>query len=1010
MNYQPISLDTFIPELPKKWNNSFKEFQRYLDVFYNGTKGIIIKPIETTGKVKGARGEFTTTITDNLVVRNQWTNLYENFTTADVDYINTRNGLDASIRDASTSGWPYEDPAYKWIDVNSPYLKITPDNPIALQNKNLGQVVRFLFNDPTFSGSFEILLDPCSNKVFELSGADSSAMYLELITISYDASWGPVWEPYKYGVLDSSGAGGGSGTIGGSGTLDYIPRFTSSTDIGDSAIWMDGNQLNTFSIRPNFSNIILDDNYGLRNTSQNIIGSTTNDIVINSSSSSKDVSIFGNTKISGSLETGDMGNVKSYVDLSLGLRDVSIDWLNTNKASISALNGKLNDTTDTFSGVLTIAGSISISNTLTANGPIDLNGDSNINSIESITSSSGASSILFFPTETIFVDNVPNGGLKYSGDYSDTFTDRSFIDKGYMLAYVDGSLATLPTDSSINDLYSLLGGKLDSSTDTFNGILTVSGDINISNDVAIGGNLTVNGSTYFIGVETLDVSSAYIFMNTGFTGTPPSTMQSGIVVERGDNDPYAILFDETNEQFRVGITNWNGTQYEDSSTQAVATRQDSPLDEGIVFWNNSENRFDTFTDFTYDNGANRLNIGGILNLQEQSNIASLRYNSSTILQVLSSNTGLFHPSGNGNLQITNSELGLHHNSSVTFGGPSLDRLIINTGTGQIYCPSIGLSNQSKILYFNELTGEITYDDPSTGGSFNTISIDSSIQELRSYNSIQDASILALSPIDTSSLDASIVSLRDYDAIQDASILALSPIDTSSLDASIVSLRDYDAIQDASILALGSTYYGENGISVLDSSISLGGALIKDTSIQINTNVLQFTTDYFGPELGLYGDTEHRAFIGLKQYDTYAEFTQTQLRLFQNSSRITLGSSQITIATDATDGSIGILSTGAGALVFDPDISQTIFTDYGNENGIQYASDYSATFNPLSIIHKQFMTDYVDGSLGTKQDKILYASPASNGAGTAGEFAYDSSYFYVCTSTNTWGRIALELGY
>ena len=34
-----------------------------------------------------------------------------------------------------------------------------------------------------------------------------------------------------------------------------------------------------------------------------------------------------------------------------------------------------------------------------------------------------------------------------------------------------------------------------------------------------------------------------------------------------------------------------------------------------------------------------------------------------------------------------------------------------------------------------------------------------------------------------------------------------------------------------------------------------------------------------------------------------------------------------------------------------------------------------------------------------------ASPASNGAGTAGQWAWDASFIYICVATNTWRRVA-----
>jgi len=89
MNWDQIYLDTFIPELPRHWNNNFASVKRYLEFFYDGSLGIIIKPVNTTGRVKAARGEFVTAVVDNLIVKNQFTNLYDNTTSVYVDFYNT---------------------------------------------------------------------------------------------------------------------------------------------------------------------------------------------------------------------------------------------------------------------------------------------------------------------------------------------------------------------------------------------------------------------------------------------------------------------------------------------------------------------------------------------------------------------------------------------------------------------------------------------------------------------------------------------------------------------------------------------------------------------------------------------------------------------------------------------------------------------------------------------------------------------------------------------------------
>lgn len=46
------------------------------------------------------------------------------------------------------------------------------------------------------------------------------------------------------------------------------------------------------------------------------------------------------------------------------------------------------------------------------------------------------------------------------------------------------------------------------------------------------------------------------------------------------------------------------------------------------------------------------------------------------------------------------------------------------------------------------------------------------------------------------------------------------------------------------------------------------------------------------------------------------------------------------------------------------------------------------------------------------DRIIIptATPSSGGTGTAGQLAWDGTYWYVCVATNTWGRVQLTLGY
>jgi hypothetical protein len=186
---------------------------------------------------------------------------------------------------------------------------------------------------------------------------------------------------------------------------------------------------------------------------------------------------------------------------------------------------------------------------------------------------------------------------------------------------VDSSIVTLNT--AISNINSSLGTAYVKKTgDTMTGPLNITGgglqvgiDISDPQDVSIfgglfvkrglvvKGNLTVDGSVTFLDTTQLDISTAYIQLNTGLTGTPPPSLQSGIIVNRGSADPYAIVYDESLQQFRIGQAKFTGGQYDDSSTQAVATRQDAPNANGVAYWNSAAYRMDTTSGFTFVPGT-----------------------------------------------------------------------------------------------------------------------------------------------------------------------------------------------------------------------------------------------------------------------------------------------------------------------------------------------------------------------------------------------------------------------
>jgi hypothetical protein len=202
MNWKHLYLTTPITQTPKILNDNFTTIEEYINNFYDGSLSYLKVPLQTSGRVKAGRGEFVTSVVDNLIVKSQFTNLYENTTTIDSDFYTEWKGVDSSTRTADAS--IMENTKFRYIDVNQPYYKIANDVSIAFSCDELGQEFQIIFDACTTVGNrpFNILLDPSVNgtfKIMRVTAADSSMAWVKLIAVEYDASWGTTWLVKQYG-------------------------------------------------------------------------------------------------------------------------------------------------------------------------------------------------------------------------------------------------------------------------------------------------------------------------------------------------------------------------------------------------------------------------------------------------------------------------------------------------------------------------------------------------------------------------------------------------------------------------------------------------------------------------------------------------------------------------------------------------------------------------------------------------------------------------------------------
>ena len=277
------------------------------------------------------------------------------------------------------------------------------------------------------------------------------------------------------------------------------------------------------------------------------------------------------------------------------------------------------------------------------------------------------------PTTTVQTSGFANLGyldVKGLRVYNNTFSSK-FIeltpsiflgseDGGFTFnLYPDFNLVlntqgTGKTTANIVDIAGGTGSEIDetviganvAAAGTFTDLIASNATVN--NSVSVVGNLTVNGtftaagSAFFVDQEHVRTTDNMITLNYGEVGPGVTSITSGIEIDRGTLEKYYFLFDELrDDSFRIGTS---------GDLQAVATREDSPIDRAIAYWNDSNNSFLTSSNATLDTiTGNTANIAsnystlvaasGILRGNIDTNYATLVATSGNLYSTIANSSG-----------------------------------------------------------------------------------------------------------------------------------------------------------------------------------------------------------------------------------------------------------------------------------------------------------------------------------------------------------------------------------
>ena len=109
-------------------------------------------------------------------------------------------------------------------------------------------------------------------------------------------------------------------------------------------------------------------------------------------------------------------------------------------------------------------------------------------------------------------------------------------------------------------------------------------------DLTVTGDLFVDGTTWVVNNQEVTTSDNLIVINNGEPGAGVTAGWAGFEIDRGSLDSYFFMFAEATDTFRIGASS-DATAFTD--LQAVASREDSPTNMVVPYWNDTAKRFDT---------------------------------------------------------------------------------------------------------------------------------------------------------------------------------------------------------------------------------------------------------------------------------------------------------------------------------------------------------------------------------------------------------------------------------
>jgi hypothetical protein len=232
----------------------------------------------------------------------------------------------------------------------------------------------------------------------------------------------------------------------------------------------------------------------------------------------------------------------------------------------------------------------------------------------------------------------------------------------------------------------------------------------------ITGSLVVSGNSTVLGTSEINLKDNIIILNDDELGAGVTLNESGIEIDRGTLTNYRFVYQESTNEFRVGLI---------GNTLAVACREDTPLDGGIMTWNTSLGRINSVT--SIDKTISFTDSTDSVNQTIASIVVSGGISCAKDIGIygkLKIGNGVDLSNSNGNLVLNSSTIHIPVQSLLNFGTSS--SLFINTSGslsigGNIIIESkrVGLGHESAV--YSDNTG-MTFLSPNSNIYLGTPSV------------------------------------------------------------------------------------------------------------------------------------------------------------------------------------------------------------------------------------------------------------------------------------------------